>query len=73
MQHDIEIDRHFIKDKINSGLVGTTYVPIGFQIVDIFTKRLPQGRSYINSFTNLRGSVVNSKLLKLKIFSISPK
>ncbi|RDY09225.1 Copia protein, partial [Mucuna pruriens] len=41
---DIEIDRHFIKEKLNSGLVITTHVPIGFQVVDIFTKGLPTTR-----------------------------
>ncbi|RDY05233.1 Copia protein, partial [Mucuna pruriens] len=37
----IEIDRHFIKEKLNSGLVVTTHVPTRIQIVDIFTKGLP--------------------------------
>ena len=32
----MEIDRQFIKDNIDKGLVVTTYVP-GFQIVDIFS------------------------------------
>ncbi|RDX58026.1 Copia protein, partial [Mucuna pruriens] len=40
----IEIDRHFIKEKLNNGLVVTTHVPIGLQVVDIFTKRLLAAR-----------------------------
>ncbi|RDX85955.1 Copia protein, partial [Mucuna pruriens] len=36
----IEIDRHFIKEKLNSGFVVTTHVPIGLQVAYIFTKWL---------------------------------
>ncbi|RDX96407.1 Copia protein, partial [Mucuna pruriens] len=36
----IEIDRHFIKEKLNSGLVAITHVPTGLLIADIFTKGL---------------------------------
>ncbi|RDX63710.1 Copia protein, partial [Mucuna pruriens] len=45
IQHDrtkyIEIDRHFIKEKLDNGLIITTHVPTGFQVVDILTKGLP--------------------------------
>ncbi|RDX91162.1 Copia protein, partial [Mucuna pruriens] len=45
VQHDrtkhIEIKRHFIKKKLNSGLVVTTHAPTGLQVADIFTKGLP--------------------------------
>ncbi|RDY00634.1 Copia protein, partial [Mucuna pruriens] len=48
IQHDrtkhIEIDRHFIKEKLNSGLVVTAHVPTGLQVADIFTKGLPTAR-----------------------------
>ncbi|RDY12458.1 Copia protein, partial [Mucuna pruriens] len=48
VQHDktkhIEIDKYFIKEKLNNGLVVTTHVPIGFQVVDVFTKGLPVAR-----------------------------
>ncbi|RDX79274.1 Copia protein, partial [Mucuna pruriens] len=48
VQHDrtkhIESDRHFIKEKLNSGLVVTTHVPIGLQVVDVFTKGLLTAR-----------------------------
>ncbi|RDY11214.1 Copia protein, partial [Mucuna pruriens] len=48
IQHDrtkhIEIDRHFIKEKLNSGLVVTTHIPIGLQVADVFTKGFPVAR-----------------------------
>ena len=44
IQHDrtkhIEIDRHFIKEKLEEGLVCMSYVPSECQLVDIFTKGL---------------------------------
>ncbi|RDY02251.1 Copia protein, partial [Mucuna pruriens] len=44
VQHDktkhIEIDRHFIKEKLDSGLIVTTHVPTGLQVADVFTKGL---------------------------------
>ena len=44
MQHDrtkhIEIDRHFIKEKLDSGLICTPYVPTGHQLADVLTKGL---------------------------------
>ncbi|RDY05890.1 Copia protein, partial [Mucuna pruriens] len=44
VQHDktkhIEIDRHFIKEKLDSGLIVTTHVPIGLQVADVFNKGL---------------------------------
>ncbi|RDY10160.1 hypothetical protein CR513_05363, partial [Mucuna pruriens] len=45
VQHDgtkhIEIDRHFIKEKLNSELVVIAHVPTGLQVADVFTKRTP--------------------------------
>ena len=44
VQHDqtkyIEVDRHFIKDKLNIGLICTPFVSSSDQRVDIFTKGL---------------------------------
>lgn len=48
VQHDrtkhIEIDRHFIKEKLDSGLITTSYVPSGHQLADVLTKGLPTER-----------------------------
>ena len=42
VQHDktkyVEIDRHFIKEKVNSGLIYTPFVASKLQLVDVFTK-----------------------------------
>ena len=38
----IEIDQHFISEKVNNGIVQLSYVPTKFQIVDILTKVLPR-------------------------------
>ena len=44
VQHDrtkhVEIDRHFIKEKLDSKLICTPYVPSKEQLVDVFTKGL---------------------------------
>lgn len=40
----IEIDRHFIKEKLDSGLIATIYVPSKHQLADVFTKGLPEER-----------------------------
>ena len=44
VQHDrtkhVKIDKHFIKEKLDSGLICTPYVPTGDQLADIFTKGL---------------------------------
>ncbi|RDX84623.1 Copia protein, partial [Mucuna pruriens] len=48
VQHDrtkhIEIDRYFIKDKLDSGLIVTVHVPTGLQVTNVFTKGLPTTR-----------------------------
>nr|KYP68204.1 Copia protein [Cajanus cajan] len=36
----IEIDYHFIREKIQDGSVATEYVPLAEQIADVFTKLL---------------------------------
>lgn len=44
VQHDktkhIEIDRHFIKEKLDSGLINTPHVYTTGQLADVFTKGL---------------------------------
>lgn len=44
VQHDrtkhVEVDRHFIKEKVEEGTICMTYVPTKEQIADIFTKGL---------------------------------
>ncbi|RDX63838.1 Copia protein, partial [Mucuna pruriens] len=48
IQHDktknIEIDKYFIKEKLNSGLVVTAHIATRLQVVDVFTKGLPAAR-----------------------------
>jgi len=45
VQHDrtkhIEIDRHFIKEKLEKGIIQIPYVPSEKQVADLFTKGLP--------------------------------
>ena len=44
----IEIDCHFVREKIQLGLIFTGYVKIGEQLGDIFTKALSRDRvSYL--------------------------
>ena len=44
----IEIDCHFVHEKIQLGLISTGYVKIGEQLGDIFTKALSEDRvSYL--------------------------
>jgi len=45
VQHDrtkhVEIDRHFIKEKLDNGLIATEYIPSRLQLAYMFTKGLP--------------------------------
>lgn len=36
----VEVDKHFIKEKIDNGLVCMTYIPTEEQVADVFTKGL---------------------------------
>ena len=38
----VEIDRHFIKEKIEAGSVKLSYTPTNSQTADVFTKALPR-------------------------------
>ena len=46
VQHDrtkhIEIDRHFIKEKLESGLICTPYMSTHNQLIDLLTKDVVQ-------------------------------
>lgn len=59
VQHDrtkhIEIDRHFIKEKLDSGLICTPYVSTHGQLADILTKGLSS--SVFQSFVSKLGMV----------------
>ena len=48
IKHDktkhIEVDRHFIKEKIEKGTIYMTYIPTREHLADIFTKRLQKSR-----------------------------
>ena len=55
----VEVDKHFIKEKIDSGLICLPYIPTIEQVADIFTKGLPK-----KQFENL-----NSKLAIEDIFN----
>lgn len=37
----VEIDCHFIRDKVRSGLIVPRHVPTYAQVADVFTKQLP--------------------------------
>ena len=36
----IEVDKHFIKEKINTGIICMTYLPTNEQLTDVLTKGL---------------------------------
>ena len=36
----VEVDKHFIKEKLESGLICMPYIPTAKQIADVFTKVL---------------------------------
>lgn len=72
VQHDrtkhIEVDRHFIKEKLDSGLICAPFVSSQGQLADTLTKGLSSSNfecikigngEYL--FTSLRGSVRNRK------------
>ena len=40
----IELDCHFVRDKINEGLIKPSYLPTHVQLADMFTKALGRDR-----------------------------
>ena len=48
----VEIDRHFIKEKIEEGALKLDYIPTNRQTADILTKALPR-----NSFEELKSKL----------------
>ena len=56
IQHDrtkhVEINRHFIKEKIEGGIVRLMYTPSSRQTIDILTKALPK-TTYENMISKL--------------------
>ncbi|CAL5349086.1 unnamed protein product [Camellia sinensis] len=60
VQHDrtkhIEIDRHFIKEKLNKGVICMPFVKSEDQLADVFTKGL-SGKVFHSICCKLRGSV----------------
>ncbi|RDY00558.1 Copia protein, partial [Mucuna pruriens] len=40
----IEIDKHFIKDKLDCDLIVIVHIPIGLHVTNVFKKRLPSAR-----------------------------
>ena len=46
----VEVDRHFIKEKIDEGIISITYVPTSDQVADILTKGLhkPAFEKFVN-------------------------
>ena len=62
----VEIDRNFIKEKLEGGLICMPYVPLGNQLADVLTKELNNtvfSWNYFQAgngrylFSSLRGSV----------------
>ena len=51
----MEIDRHFIKEKVKEGLVKLLYTPNVRQTADILTKALP--RTYFEDLSNKLGMI----------------
>ncbi|KAL6279694.1 hypothetical protein ACE6H2_016575 [Prunus campanulata] len=49
----IELDCHLVREKIQSGMITTTYTPSSHQLADIFTK--PLGRDSFNMIIHKLG------------------
>ena len=51
----MEIDRHFMKEKLEAGIICTPFVPITQQLVDLLTKGLH--RPIFEHLTNKLGMI----------------
>ncbi|RVX15346.1 Retrovirus-related Pol polyprotein from transposon RE1 [Vitis vinifera] len=73
VQHDrtkhVEIDRHFIKEKLEGGTIRLMYIPSSRQTADILTKTLPKA-TYENMKSNV--SWTPSFLLKRYVLTGIP-
>jgi len=38
----VDVDRHFIREKVEDGIISLSYVPTKLQVADILTKGLPE-------------------------------
>lgn len=81
VQHDrskhVEVDRHFIKEKLESGLICTPYISTKGQLADVLTKGLTssafqritsKARDGKYLLPSLRGIVGNSGLIEIPRF-----
>lgn len=57
----VEVDRHFIKEKIEAGILCITYVPTSDQVDDVLTKALA-GRCLKNGLTSWACSILETQL-----------
>ena len=55
----VEVDKHFIKEKLDSGLVCMPYIPTTEQVADILTKGLPK-----KQFENFIGKLAMEDIYK---------
>ena len=39
----VEVDKHFIKEKIEEGIICMPYIPTSEQIADVLSKGVPKG------------------------------
>ena len=74
VQHDrtkhIKVDRHFIKDKLDFGLICTPYVPSQGQLAVIFTKGLscPVFERIVSKLGMEKLSPARCGVLEIKIY-----
>lgn len=56
---DVKVDKHFIKEKLDSGLICMPYIPTTKQIADVFTKELHK-----KQFDVLMGKLIVEDIFK---------